>query len=123
MVMCNSFLESLLSRQQNSWPPSAPVTEQTSSNWPFTSQQPQSSFQGLYFVFLVHIAEIIPQRFCCLVLVEFNLLTKNTRSLQALLHWYGFFQGVILNISGAVRTAYGKRHLFTFFFFKWFIIS
>ena len=104
MLMCNSFLESLLSRQQNSWPPSAPVTEQTSSNWPFTSQQPQSSFQGLYFVFVFHNAEIIPQRFCSLyVLVEFNLVL----SLQALLHWYEFVQCVILNTSGAVRTAYG----------------
>lgn len=41
-----SFSDSLLSQPQNSWPPSASlVTEPTSSNWSFSSQQPQSSFQ------------------------------------------------------------------------------
>ncbi|XP_020608900.1 CCR4-NOT transcription complex subunit 4-like isoform X3 [Orbicella faveolata] len=41
-----SFSDSLLSQPQNSWPPSTSlVTEPTSSNWSFSSQQPQSSFQ------------------------------------------------------------------------------
>jgi len=43
------FSDSLLSQPQNSWPPSASlVTEPTSSNWSFSSQQPQSSFQGMH---------------------------------------------------------------------------
>ncbi|KAJ7312808.1 CCR4-NOT transcription complex subunit 4, partial [Desmophyllum pertusum] len=42
-----SFSDSLLAQQQNSWPPSASlVAEQTSSDWSFLSQQPQSSFQA-----------------------------------------------------------------------------
>ena len=52
LMVTPCFLDSLLSQQQNSWPPSAScVTEPTSSNWPFSSQPPQSSFQGLYLLY------------------------------------------------------------------------
>ncbi|KAL9978483.1 hypothetical protein ACROYT_G016004 [Oculina patagonica] len=40
-----SFSDSLLPQQQNSWPPGASHVTEPTSNWPFSSQQPQSSFQ------------------------------------------------------------------------------